>query len=185
MLLVIMDNLQTVPNTANKNIPITAIINYANLGLKQTEIAKLTGCTQSNINQRLESEGYNRDFVIASRKAEAETLTYAQQKLLNGIIEGAEKAPFQSKVFAYGVLFDKRQLLEGKATSITGYEGLPDDGLLAKMQTLMDKATKIGIKITEIVGEIPAQLRDAMPQLPSASHDALINTGHNLEGVGK
>jgi hypothetical protein len=185
MLLVIMDNLQSFAPTSNKNIPIASIINYANLGLKPPEIAKMVGCDKSNVIRRLDHEGYNREYVLASRKAEPETITYTLSKLLNGIIEGVEKAPFQSKVYAYGVLFDKRQLLEGKATSITGYEGLPDDGLLLKMQALLDKASKIGIRITEIVGEIPASIRDSIPSLPGPSLDGLCSIEHNLDGIGK
>jgi predicted transcriptional regulator len=84
-----------------------------------------------------------------------------------------------------GIDIEKLRLIDGQATSITGYEGLPDDGLLAKMQSLLDKATKIGIRVTEIVGEIPASLRDSIPKLPGTSHDGLINTEHNMEAVGK
>jgi hypothetical protein len=175
----IMDNLQHF-STQAKKIPIAAIINYANKGLSGPEIAKQLDCTKENINQRLAAEGYNRNLANIDNDAEAKTLTYAGNKLLSAIIEKAESAPFQSQVYAYGVLFDKRQLLLNKPTSINGFGELPDSGLSQAISGLLSKAERVGIRLTDIVGELPSQLRDSIGGLLPVSQDTPDNNGDNL-----
>ena len=187
MLLVIMDNLQTVPSySVNKNIPIEVLIGYSQQGLSAPEIGKLVGCSPTNIYQRFQTVNYTPQHLESFKKNRADLMAQKQRELLSALDSEAIKrmAP-RDVVVSYGILYDKERLERGQATSITGYEGLPDDGLLLKMQSLLDKASKIGIRITEIVGEIPASIRASIPSLPGPSLDGLCTSEHNLDGIGK
>jgi hypothetical protein len=76
----------------------------------------------------------------------------------------------RDKVVALGILVDKEQLLLGKPTSITGFDNLPDNGLSQAITGLLAKADRIGIRLTDIVGELPGDLRDKVSNLLPSSH---------------
>jgi hypothetical protein len=181
-------DLQTLTSSApiNKDIPIDLLLDYSSKGLTYRDIAKLAGCSAANVHQRIKAVNFDPNHLRAYKDNRADLLAWKQRELILSL-DSAEIKAMQprDRIVSYGILYDKERLERGQATSITGYEGLPDDGLLAKMQALMDKASRIGIRVTEIVGEIPASLRDSINRLPGTSHDGLINTEHNMEAVGK
>jgi hypothetical protein len=49
------------------------------------------------------------------------------------------------------------------------FEGLPDDGLSQAISGLLSKAERIGLRITDIVGSIPSNVRDKLGDLLPSS----------------
>jgi hypothetical protein len=169
----IMDNLQLSEQNIqpyHKDIPIGALIDYHEKGLSTRQIAKLVGCSNSNVYDRLIRSGYNLAHQKAFNDNKPKVLSFIHEKIVNNITdEEIKKTSFRDKVVALGILVDKEQLLLGKPTSITSFEGLPDAGLSQAISGLLSKAERVGIRLTDIVGELPSQLRDqASKLLPSS-----------------
>ena len=176
-----MDNLQTyLPDTTPKNIPIEVLIDYNNKGLKLKDIATLTGCTESNVSKRLKDSDYNPQYLKAYKENRADLLAHYQSQLLIGLSSDIKRMQPRDKVVALGILVDKEQLLLGKPTSITSFEGLPDAGLSQAISGLLSKAERVGIRLTDIVGELPSQLRDSIGGLLPVSQGDPSNNEDNL-----
>lgn len=104
-----------------KNIPLRKIIALRKKGLSVNEVANALGCTPQNIMDRLKSEGLDKfdpSIVESYRKAEADILAFQEARLLSGLTdEKIEKAGLKDTAIAFGVMFDKRRLSEGKSTA--------------------------------------------------------------------
>ena len=102
---------------SHKNIPIETIIEYRNRGLSYTEIAKLTGCSRQNVQQRLEAVGYDKEDLENFKKHRGDVFAFLQSKLLNSIDlhELKEISPIQ-RIVGTGILFDKERLQRGEST---------------------------------------------------------------------
>lgn len=97
---------------SHKNIPIETIIEYRNRGLGYSEIAKLTGCSRQNVQQRLETVEYSKEDLENFKNHRKDVFAFLQSKLLNSIDEGEIKElnPLQ-RIIGAGILFDKEEKL--------------------------------------------------------------------------
>jgi hypothetical protein len=102
---------------SHKNIPIETIIEYRNRGLSYTEIAKLTGCSRQNVQQRLETVEYSKEDIENFKKHRGDVFAFLQSKLLNSIDSDAikEMQPYQ-RIVGASILYDKERLELGKST---------------------------------------------------------------------
>lgn len=102
---------------SHKNIPIETIIEYRNRGLSYAEIAKLTGCSRQNIQQRLEAIEYSKEDLENFKKNRADVFAFMQSKLINSIDSktAKEMSPYH-RIVSLGILFDKERLERGKST---------------------------------------------------------------------
>ena len=176
-----MDNLQTyLPDTTPKNIPIEVLIDYNNKGLKLKDIATLTGCTESNVSKRLKDSDYNPQYLKAYKENRADLLAHYQSQLLIGLSSDIKRMQPRDKVLSFGILYDKERIERGQAGQILGFEGLPDAGLSQAISGLLSKAERVGIRLTDIVGELPSQLRDSIGNLLPSSLPGADAIGDNL-----
>ena len=102
---------------SRKNIPIESIIEYRNRGLSYTEIAKLTGCSRQNVQQRLETVEYNKEDIENFKKHRGDVFAFLQSKLINSIDSDAIKRmqPYQ-RIIGASIMYDKERLEQGKST---------------------------------------------------------------------
>ena len=177
-----MNDLQTIPSTtANKNIPIEVLIDYSSKGLSYSEIGKLAGCDKTNVYHRFKTIGYDPEHVRAYKTRKSDVFTFWENKLLNSINDDdLKRANLQTKMMAFGIIYDKNRIEQGLAGQIIGFDNLPDAGLSQAISGLLSKAERVGIRLTDIVGELPSQLRDQasklLPQsLPGADNPVTIN----------
>ena len=169
--LAIMDNIQTYqPSPTPKNIPIELLIDYSNKNLSYSEIAKLAGCSKTNVIQRFQHIDFTPHRVKAFKDNRADLFALMQARILNSVTdEDIQKAPLNLKVVSAGILYDKERIERGQAGQILGFEGLPDSGLSQAISGLLSKAERVGIRLTDIVGELPSQLRDSIGNLLPSS----------------
>jgi hypothetical protein len=170
-----MDNLQEVSSSAHKNIPIDVLMDYSAKGLSYTDIAKLAGCSRDNVYQRFKATGYDHGRLKAFKDVRTDLLAWKQRELLLSLDDAdIKRMQPRDKVVALGILVDKEQLLLGKPTSITGFDNLPDNGLSQAITGLLAKADRIGIRLTDIVGELPSKAKEVLHQtLDAGEHDRL------------
>ena len=177
----IMDSLSpAIQDNTPKHIPIEVLIDYNNKGLKLKDIATLTGCTESNVSKRLKDSDYNPQYLKAYKDNRADLLAHYQSQLLIGLSADIKRMQPRDKVLSFGILYDKERLERGQAGQILGFEGLPDAGLSQAISGLLSKAERVGIRLTDIVGELPSQLRDSIGGLLPVSQGDLCNNGDNL-----
>jgi hypothetical protein len=170
-----MDNLQEINPlpTTNKNIPIDLLIDYSRKNLSYSQIAKLAGCSKTNVINRFKAVDYTPTYLKAFKDNRADVMAHYQRLFLNSITEDeVKRMAVRDRVVSAGILYDKERVELGLAGQIVGFEQLPDQGLDQAIAGLMAKADKIGIKITEIVGQIPATAREVLRQnLDVIGHD--------------
>lgn len=166
------------PATGPKYIPLENLIQYADKGFSYEEIGKQVGCSSSNVSNRFKVAGYTPDRIKAFNSAKTSILSLIQSQILNSIKEEEiTKAPLQTRVWCYGVLHDKQADLERKALATT-----PDDTGLDDLSTQLSRiAARSPIvinNILNIVGSLPADVRDRlnslMPQSLSAQDNSRI-----------
>jgi hypothetical protein len=88
------------------------------------EIASVLGCSKQGVEQALDKfKDYLSDVVQegqlqAYNEERRAILSAAEAKLLRSVVDedAIQKAPLASRVMAFGVLYDKRRLEEGKST---------------------------------------------------------------------
>ncbi len=102
---------------APKGIKIESIIEYRNQGLSYGEIAKLTGCSRQNVQQRLEAAEYSKEDLENFKKHRGDAFAHFQSLLLNSLTPEAIKGmpPYQ-RIIGLSVLYDKERLERGKST---------------------------------------------------------------------
>jgi predicted DNA-binding protein YlxM (UPF0122 family) len=112
-------------NRKNKDIPIQTIIEYRNQGLSYGEIAKLTGCSRQNVQQRLDSVEYNKEDLANYKKHRADMFAFIQSKMLNSIDnEEIKRMPVAQRVLCTGILYDKEEKEGGKIVETVNYGDL-------------------------------------------------------------
>jgi predicted DNA-binding protein YlxM (UPF0122 family) len=98
-----------------KDIPIQRLIELRRQNLSLSEIAKVVGCSKTNVHNRLE------DIEEFERFSKNTDLAYEvlQNRIYNTINDAViQKAPLQSRVWAIAVLEDKKRLIRQQATAI-------------------------------------------------------------------
>jgi len=104
------------PTKWHKKIPIEVILELHSKELSHDQIAKITGCTHSNITQRLQRTGITS---LSNYKANrGDLFALLQSKILNTITEAdIKKASLLQRVTASGILYDKERLERDKSTA--------------------------------------------------------------------
>ena len=106
----------------NKDIPIQTIIEYRNQGLSCGEIAKLTGCSRQNVQQRLDSVEYNKEDLANYKKHRADVFAFIQSKMLNSIDDvEIKRMPVAQRVLCTGILYDKEEKEDRKVVEFINY----------------------------------------------------------------
>ncbi|MBQ09307.1 MAG: hypothetical protein CMD96_05915 [Gammaproteobacteria bacterium] len=111
-------------NFAPKEIPIELLISYQQKKLSGTDIAKIVGCSDSNVRKRLAEAGYPIQKAKHFKEHEATIIGLKRKEILESISEGdKKKASLMQKVTSYGILFDKQRVLEDKSTENIAFSG--------------------------------------------------------------
>jgi hypothetical protein len=173
-----MDNIQLVSQTLSpipplidgiipkhqKQIPDSKLIELRTHGLSYRQIEQLTGIDHSSIFLRLKSIGYEDKELNSYKNYKADLLAQVQKKIIFSIDDEAiKKAPLQTKIYAYGVLYDKERLERDLATQITKYDGLPDTQIAA---IVCNNLNSLG-GLDKLLDKIPADKRDQVRGLLS------------------
>jgi hypothetical protein len=104
--------------TGPKGIPDSQIIELVNKDLTDEKIAIILKCDRANITRRRNSLGITRQSLKAYKENRADLLAVHQARFLNKITDNdIRNAPLQSKIWAFGVLYDKERLERGQSTS--------------------------------------------------------------------
>lgn len=105
-----------------KAIRVEDIITLWERGWSTSEIAKQLGCTAQNVRRRLNKILGDLRVARQYKKHRGSHLVYHQSRFLGSITDAEiKKMPVASRVTSAAILFDKEQLVEGKATHIVGY----------------------------------------------------------------
>jgi|TARA_Y100000310_G_scaffold309003_1_gene352673 ABC-type phosphate transport system ATPase subunit len=101
-----------------KGIPIELLISYRNMKLSSKEIARLIGCGQSNVVQRLKKAGYPMEQAHHYKEHEATIIALKKKQIAEkGMDEKKLKeSSYLQSATAYGIMFDKGRILENKST---------------------------------------------------------------------
>ncbi len=100
------------------NIPIAKIIDLRNRKLTYLEIARILGCSEQNVHQRLQPFRQSIDHLQAVKDTQADTLAVISDSILSSLnSKDIQKSSAYQKVGMYGVLFDKERLARDKSTS--------------------------------------------------------------------
>lgn len=102
------------PDRRQKHIPAETIIQYANQGLTDREIAKLVGCDRSNITRRLKAANYSKDRQKMYRERLAGVLDVKAYQLIKSITPtDLKKARLSEKTLGACQFIDKAGQLRG------------------------------------------------------------------------
>ena len=105
-----------------KYIPIEAIVALKEKKLSHGQIAKILGCSNSNISLRISNAGYSPDLIQAYARDRAKIYKYYQSKIINKITDAdIEKAGLLEKVKSVSFLHNQERLEEGKSTQNIAY----------------------------------------------------------------
>lgn len=118
----VVENIPDIPDkewsTANKGIPMASILEYREQGLTLEEIGKLVGCSKQTVWERLEPYKASIEGLDAYKSRKSDVLQLKQSMLLDALTPDSikEMSGYQL-VGSYGILYDKGNLEQGKATS--------------------------------------------------------------------
>jgi transcriptional regulator with XRE-family HTH domain len=121
-----------------KDIPIETLRELRAKKLSYEQIAKVVGCDKANVWRRLNGFDVTLEDTEEFKSNEAFVLNNLRLRIANAINdEEIKKAPLQTKLMAYGILYDKHRLETGQSTSNTQILGaftrLSEDEFRAKM----------------------------------------------------
>ena len=134
-------DLATLPNGMQKDIPISTLLEYSAKGLSGREIAKLVGCSKTNVNSRLQQYKNEIESLNSHKNSRADVLAVVSSHILNSLSPGdIKKMSGLQKTTAYCQLYDKERLERDKATSITSY---PED--VRKLSDILQELKSRGI----------------------------------------
>ena len=108
-----IDNINTVPSTRNKGIPVDKIRDLLQVkGNTQEEAASMLGCSKALIPQQCAKYGILSKHQLTMYKAQRADIIAGKHAMVMDCItvEKAEKAPLRDLVVAQGILYDKERL---------------------------------------------------------------------------
>ena len=104
--------------TSHKNIPFEKIAELRDKGLSTGQIAKIIGCSKTNVIIRLKYQGYDTHQIKLYKNKRPDLFAWMQDKLLSSITdEDIKKTPVGSRVLAMAQLYDKERLETDQSTS--------------------------------------------------------------------
>lgn len=100
----------------SKYIPIEQIIDYRLKGLTHREVGHMLGLTRETVSKRLGQVDLS--TLPQFRTHEADIIAYHRRRIINSVTPADYKnASLLQKTTAYGILYDKGRLAEGKSTT--------------------------------------------------------------------
>jgi len=148
-------SIHSAPN-AHKGIPLELLITLRKKGLSYDSIARVVGCSDANVKDRL--RGLDSEIRMASEyvKNRADVLSFHQRRILNSISKrNLQKASLKDKAVSFGVLFDKEKIETNKL--------LGGSKLVIALINYHDNKTQI----VDISGSIPAQITEEPTDRPT------------------
>jgi hypothetical protein len=102
---------------------------YLDNGKTVNDVCRILGLTFPTVNRIKKGKiGINFQAIELIKKAEASLLTLVTNQILTSISQqDIDKANVLQKASAYGILFDKRRLAEGKSTENINFQGLVNE----------------------------------------------------------
>lgn len=101
----------------HKGIAIENIVELKKKGLSNDQVAKILGCSKTNVTQRLRDCKDELEGLERYKNHRADILAWKGRRVLNAITEDDLKsASLLQKTTAYGILYDKERLELGKST---------------------------------------------------------------------
>jgi len=106
------------------DIDTDVLLDFGDMGLTIKEQADEIGCSPQTISNRIAKIQQEQGILMKYRPLQSLQLTSIQAKILEAITpDKIEQAPLRDLVFAFKILKDKEQVLEGKPTDIKGLVG--------------------------------------------------------------
>ncbi len=129
-----------------KMIPIEVLIDYADKGLTQPDIAKILGCHASNVSKRLTEYGYTKERVDNWSAHRARVLQLMQANVANNLTPAKmQKASLRDSAVVLGILIDKELDLT---------VGRPDNGV----QVTINQASAVLSDLSSLHATLSARL---------------------------
>lgn len=86
--------------------------------LTQEDIAGMIGIERSTVSKILKSFKVHKEQVETFKDERADAMAVIQREILSNItVDEIKKAPLQTKMMSYGILYDKERLERGQSTS--------------------------------------------------------------------
>jgi hypothetical protein len=130
-----------------KNIPMEIILKYHNAGLTHGEIAKLVGCSEGNIKQRLRHVDNDPEATQHFQTHKSGVLGGLERRLSSLTdAEVKEMSPLQ-RLTGFGIVFDKKRLVDGQSTENVSHlhRHHENDG---RIDEIMTRLEKLGVDVT-------------------------------------
>jgi len=106
------------------NIDTDVLVDFGEMGLSMKEQAEELGCSVGTISNRIAKIQQEQGILMKYRDIQSLQLTKIQAKVLEAITpDKISQAPLRDLVFAFKILKDKEQVLEGKPSDIKGLVG--------------------------------------------------------------
>ncbi|MFH1860836.1 MAG: hypothetical protein ABH870_07510 [bacterium] len=146
-----MANVSDVDTRPQKGIPLESLIEFAEKGFNQTQIAKLLNCTRSNVSKRLQDSGYSKERLKHFLDNKDKIFSYLQSELVNSLdIKDLKKISLYQRVLCIGILEDKlKQMSAGSTGNIN---------ILNQIVINLDKSVRAELKskgIQDVVIDVP------------------------------
>lgn len=120
-----------------KNIPIWALIEYADKGLTCKEIGELVGCHGSTVAKRLRKHGYRLSTLKDFKRHRADVFAYTQARIIEAISDkDLATASLQQKATSIGILHDKERLQRDQSTHNLATVSTTLEAIQAELHTL-------------------------------------------------
>ena len=106
------------------DIDTDVLLDFGEMGLTIKEQAEEIGCSPQTISNRIAKIQQEQGILMKYRPLQSLQLTSIQAKILEAITpDKINQAPLRDLVFAFKILKDKEQVLEGKPSDIKGLVG--------------------------------------------------------------
>ena len=146
----------------------TKLAVIAQLGSGKTirEVAKINGMSTATVMRFKEEMGsvdtINQE-VNTIKKGLSKKVWKIGDMLADSVIDHPEvidNAALSQRMVGLGIAVDKGRLMDGEPTEINEIQGLSDADLNLRLKGILGKADRLGIRVTEIVAEMPQEYRD-------------------------
>jgi hypothetical protein len=150
----------------------TKLAVIAQLGSGKTirEVAKINGMSTATVlrfKEEMGSVDTINEEVNTIKKGLSKKVWKIGDMLADSVIDHPEvidNAALSQRMVGLGIAVDKGRLMDGEPTEITGIQGLSDADLNLRLKGILEKADRMGIRVTEIVAEMPGA-EEILPNL--------------------
>jgi DNA-binding Lrp family transcriptional regulator len=143
------------------DIDTDVLLDFGEMGLSIKEQADEIGCSPATISSRIAKIQQEQGILMKYRPLQSLQLTSIQAKILEAITpDKIEQAPLRDLVFAFKILKDKEQVMDGKPTDIKGLVGYlikieqEELALNAKEVTLSEEGEEEEKDIVEMIKDV-------------------------------